>query len=157
MKRSDSSDSDSAELMTAFRIFTRSLSALKTPLTISTPTLSLVKTSLFLPSWGWASLHIRQAWIYYMYLKRYRNIRSCKLVFSISENSSQLCRSGIKYLEAVCRLMIWLLNADALSSASCITRRKKIFESLWTYLAMFRLPSEFPSRSKTLLWLIMVL
>ena len=111
MKRSDSSDSDSAELMTAFRIFTRSLSAVKTPLTISTPTLSLVKTSLFWLSWGWASLHIRQAWIYSMCLKRYRNIRSCKLVFSISENSSQLCRSRIKYLEAVCRLMIWLLNA----------------------------------------------
>ena len=111
MKRSDFSDSDSAELMNAFSIFTRSLTALKTPLTISTPTLSLVKTSLFWPSWGWASLHIRQAWIYSMYLKRYCNIRSCKLVFSVSENSSQLWRSRIKYLEAVCRLMIWLLNA----------------------------------------------
>ena len=108
MKRSDSSDSDSAELMTAFtfRIFTRSLSALKTPLTISTPTLSLVKTSLFLTIMRLSeSTHPPSMNLFYV-SKTYRNIRSGKLVFSISENSSQLCRSRIKYLEAVCRLMI---------------------------------------------------
>ena len=106
MKRSDFSDSDSAELMNAFSIFTRSLSALKTPLTISTPTLSLVKTSLFLTIMRLSeSTHPPSMNLFYV-SKTYRNIRSGKLVFSISENSSQLCRSRIKYLEAVCRLMI---------------------------------------------------
>ena len=76
-----------------------------TPLTIPTPIQSLVKTSLFWLSWGCASLHIRQAWIYILYLKRYRYIRPCKLLFSISENSPRLSRSRIKDLKAVCRLM----------------------------------------------------